>query len=50
MTLLLTKEEKMLQDMIDKQLETWRRYGMKIYVEKETNENFRTTIPNTKLW
>jgi hypothetical protein len=31
---LLAKEEKVLQDMIDKLIETGRRYGMKMNVEK----------------
>jgi len=43
---LLAKEEKVLQDMIDKLIETGRCYRMKMNVEKnKSNENFKTTIP-----
>jgi hypothetical protein len=42
---LLAKEEKVLQDMIDKLIVTGRCYGMEINVEKnKSNDNFRTTI------
>ena len=42
---LLAKEEKVLQDMIDKLIEIGRFYGMEINVEKnKSNENFKTTI------
>jgi hypothetical protein len=40
---LLAKERKVLQDMIDKLIEIGRFYGMKINVEK-SNKNFKTTI------
>jgi hypothetical protein len=41
----LAKEEKVLQDMIDKIIEIGRWYGMEINVEKnKSNENFKTTI------
>jgi hypothetical protein len=44
---LLAKEEKVLQNMIDKLLEIGRCYGMEMNVEKnKSNENFRTTIPS----
>jgi len=44
---LLAKEEKVLQDMIDKLNETGRCYGMEMNVEKNrSNENFKTTIPS----
>ena len=39
------KEEKVLQDMIDKLIEIGRCYGMEMNVEKnKSNENFKTTI------
>ena len=42
---LLAKEEKVLQDMMDKLIEIGRCYGMEINVEKnKTIENFKTTI------
>ena len=42
---LLAKEEKVLQDMIDKLIEIGRCYGMVLNVEKnKSNENFKTTI------
>jgi len=42
---LLAKEEKVLQDMIDKLNEIGRCYGMEMNVEKnKSNENFKTTI------
>ena len=41
---LLAKEEKVLQDMIDKLTEIGRCYGMEMNVKK--NENFKTTIPS----
>jgi hypothetical protein len=42
---LLAKEEKVLQDMIDKLIEIGRRYGMEMNVEKnKINGNFKTTI------
>ena len=45
---LLAKEEKLLQDMIDKLTEDGRRYGMEMNVEKnKSNENFKTTITST---
>jgi hypothetical protein len=41
---LLAKEEKVLQNMIDKLIETGRCYGMEVNVEKrKNNENFKTT-------
>ena len=43
---LLVKEEKVLQDMIDKLIEIGRCYGMEINVEKKSNENSKTTIPS----
>ena len=44
---LLAKEEKVLQDMIDKLTEIGRCYGMEMNVEKnKSNENFKTTIPH----
>jgi hypothetical protein len=44
---LLAKEEKVLQDMIDKLIENGRCYGMEMNVEKnKSNENFKTTIPS----
>ena len=44
---LLAKEEKVLQDMIDKLIEIGRCYGMEMNVEKnKSNENFKTTIPS----
>ena len=42
---LLAKEEKVLQDMIDKLIEIGGCYGMEMNVEKKSNENFKTTIP-----
>ena len=45
--MLLAKEEKVLQDMIDKLIEIGRCYGMGINVVKnKSNENFKTTIPS----
>jgi hypothetical protein len=42
---LLTKEEKVLQDMIDKLIKIGRCYGMEMNVEKnKNNENFKATI------
>ena len=42
---LLAKEEKVLQDMIDKLIEIGGYYGMEMNVEKnKSNENFKTTI------
>jgi hypothetical protein len=43
---LLAKEEKVLQDMIDKLNENGGCYGMKMNVEKTSNENFKPTIPS----
>src|SRR5215475_13295551 len=44
---LLAKEEKVLQDMIDKLIEIGRCYRMEMNVEKnKSNENFKTTIPS----
>jgi len=45
---LLSKEEKVLQDMIDKLTETGGCYGMEMNVgeKKKRNENFKTTIPS----
>ena len=44
---LLAKEEKVLQDIIDKLIEIGRCYGMEINVEKnKSNENFKTSIPS----
>ena len=46
---LLAKEEKVLQDMIDKLIEIRGCYGMELNVEKnKSNENFKTTIPSKK--
>ena len=43
--MLLAKEEKVLQDMIDKLNEIGRCHGMEMNVEKnKSNENFKTTI------
>jgi hypothetical protein len=43
--LLLAKEEKVRQDMIDKLIEIGRCYGMEMNVEKnKIKENFKTTI------
>ena len=45
--MVLAKEEKVLQGMIDKLIETGRCYGMEMNVEKnKSNENFKTTIPS----
>jgi len=45
--MLLAKEEKVLQYMIDKLIEIGRSYGMEINVGKnKSNENFRTIIPS----
>jgi hypothetical protein len=45
----LAKEEKVLQDIIDKLSEIGRSYGMEMNVEKnKINENFKTTIPSKK--
>ena len=43
---LLAKEEKVLQDMIDKLIENGRCYGMEMNVGKKnkSNENIKTTI------
>jgi hypothetical protein len=42
---LLAKEEKVLQGMIDKLIEIGRCYEMEMNVEKnKSNENFKTTI------
>ena len=41
---LLAKEEKVLQDIIDKIIEIGRCYGMEMNVKK-SNENFKTTVP-----
>ena len=44
---LLAKEEKVLQDMIDKLIEIGGCYGIEMNVEKnKCNENFKTTIPS----
>jgi hypothetical protein len=43
---LLAKEEKVLQDMTEKLIETGRCYRMEMNVEKINNENFKTTIPS----
>jgi len=44
---LLAKEEKGLQDVIDKEIEIGGCYGMEMNVEKKKiNENFKTTIPS----
>ena len=57
--MLLAKEEKVLQDMIDKLIEIGRCYGMEMNVEKnKSNDNFKTTIPSknydrpktTRIW
>ena len=45
--LLMVKEEKVLQGIIDELIETGRYYGMEMNVEKnKSNENFKTTIPS----
>ena len=45
---LLAKEEKVLQDIIDKLIEIGRRYGMEMNVERnKSNEKFKTTIPSS---
>jgi len=45
--MLLSKEEKVLQDIIYKLIEIGRCYGMEMNVEKnKSNENFKTTIPS----
>jgi hypothetical protein len=47
---LLAKEEKVLQDMIDKLIEIGGCYGMEMNVKKnKSNENFKTTNPSKKL-
>src|SRR5215471_8261451 len=47
---LLAKEEKVLQDMIEKLIEIGRCYGMELNVEKnKSNENFKTTISSKKF-
>jgi len=38
--------ETVLQDMIDKVIEIGGCYGMEMNVEKQSNENFKTTIPS----
>ena len=44
---LLAKEEKVLQDVIDKLIEIGRYYGMEMNVEKnKSNQNFKTNIPS----
>jgi hypothetical protein len=44
---LLTKKEKVLQDMIDKLIEIGECCGMEMNVEKnKINENFKTTTPS----
>ena len=44
---LLAKEEKVLQDMIDKLIEIGGCCGMEMNVEKnKSNENLKTTIPS----
>ena len=44
---LLAKEEKVLQEKIDKLIEIGRCYGVELNVERnKSNENFKTTIPN----
>jgi hypothetical protein len=44
---LLDKEEKVLQDVIDKLIEIGKCYGMELNVEKnKSNENFKTNIPS----
>jgi hypothetical protein len=42
----LAKEEKVLQDMIDKLTEIGRCYGIEITKKKKSNKNFKTTIPS----
>ena len=45
--LLMVKEEKVLQGMIDKLIEIGSCYGMDMNVgEKKSNENFKTAIPS----
>jgi hypothetical protein len=41
---LLAKEEKVLQDMIDKLIEFGRCYGINECGKNKSNENFKTTI------
>jgi hypothetical protein len=44
---LLAKEEKVLQEMIDKLIDIGGCYGMEMSVEKnKSNENFKTIIPS----
>jgi hypothetical protein len=44
---LLAKEEKVLQDMIDKLIEIGRCYGKEMNMQKnKSNENFKTNIPS----
>ena len=44
---LMAKEERVLQAMIDKLIETGRHYAMEMNAEKnKSNENFKTTIPS----
>jgi len=44
---LMAKEEKVLQGMIDKLIEIGSCYGMEMNVEKnKSNENFKTAIPS----
>jgi hypothetical protein len=47
---LLAKEEKVLQDMMDKLIEIGRCYGMEMNVEKkQINENFKTNVASKKI-
>ena len=44
---LLAKEDKVLQDMTDKLIETGECYGMEMNVEKnKSDENFKANIPS----
>jgi hypothetical protein len=43
---LLAKEEKVLQNMIDKLIEIGRCYGMEMMWKKQNNKNFKATIPS----
>jgi len=46
--IIMAKEEKVLQGLIDKLIEIGSCYGMEMNVEKQNNENFKTAIPSNK--
>jgi len=51
LVLLAEKEEKVLQNMIDKLIEIGMCYGMGMNVEKnKSNENYKTTIPSKNYY